>query len=175
MPVQLPWDATWSLPTSSIVRLIRRADLEELATQPWAFDQLPQAEALSHTPRAGKSIEGRPLRPGYSAGVMPQGIGVLAPTVLSREISGPGTLLVSVGVDQEVASFRNPQPVRFQVLFNSSVLMDAGSMTWKDGTQSFLVEVPAAGTVQLQTKPAEVLPYGGHGDWCVLAWRPARD
>lgn len=174
LQLQLPWDATWSLPISAIAGLRRRAGLEELAMKPWSIQELPQAEALDHTPRIGKTIEGRPLRPGTGSGVVPQGIGVLTPTILSREVEGPGTLLVTVGVDMEVTAFRNPQPVQFQVLLNDAVLMDSGALSWKDGRRSFLVGIPAAGTLQLEAKPAQVLPFGGHGDWCDLVWRSMR-
>lgn len=172
LQLQLPWDATWSLPTSSIVRLIRRADVQEWASKPWAVEELPQTEALDYTPRLGKSIEGRPLRPGFGAGVHSQGLGVQVPTTMSVSAVEAGTLLVTVGVDQAVQAFRDAQPIRFQVSLDSAVLLEAGPMTLADGSRSYLVEVPTPGILKLQSSPADTLPFGGHGDWCDLVWRP---
>lgn len=179
--LQLPWGAAWSLPVGAVTRIRRRADVAEWAGpgatggstegSAWSLDLLPQAEALDYTPKTGKSIEGRPLRPGAGAGVFAQGIGVMVPTTLSHPVDGPGTLLVTVGVDQEVSAFRSPQPVRFQVLLDGAALADSGSIAVADGQKTLLIQIPGSGTLQFQAQPSKVLPFGGHADWCDLVWR----
>jgi len=171
--LELPWGARWDLPFSAVHRLRQRRGLEEWSTQVWEVVEQPQAEALDWTPRVGKSVEGRPLSIG-GAQVFAQGIGVLAKTILSKTASSSGTLLLTVGVDQEVLHFRSPQAVSFQILLDGELLAESERKHVGETAQTMLVHVPHAGQLQLVARPADVLPFGAHADWCDIVWKASK-
>ncbi|MDA0666353.1 MAG: NPCBM/NEW2 domain-containing protein [Planctomycetota bacterium] len=171
--LELPWGTPWDLPFASVRRIRQRSGVEEWALQNWKVQEMPQAEALDWTPRVGKSVEGRPLRL-HENQVFAQGIGVQARTVLTKTASTAGTLLLNVGVDQEVEHFRSPQAVVFQVLLDGEILITSAPKHVGEEVQTVLVRIPRAGEIQLIASPSGVLPFGGHADWCDIVWKPEK-
>ena len=171
--LELPWGAPWDLPFAAVRRIRQRSGVEEWALQSWKVQEMPQAEALDWTPRVGKSVEGRPLRL-HKNQVFAQGIGVHARTVLAKTTSTAGTLLLNVGVDQEVEHFRSPQTVVFQVLLDGEMLLSSAGKYVGEEAETMLVRIPRAGEIQLVASPSGVLPFGGHADWCDIVWKPEK-
>lgn len=169
--LELPWGSKWSLPFSAVHRIRQRSGVEEWAMESWEVQEMPSAEALDWTPRVGKSVQGRPLRLGGDH-VFAQGIGVKAQTVLARTTDTAGTLFLTVGVDQEVKNFRNPQPVIFQVFLDDQLVVETAAKRVDDAAQTLLVAIPHPGQIRLVVKPLKVLPFGTHADWCDIVWRP---
>lgn len=171
LKVELPWGTSWDLPFTALRRLRQRSGVEEWALQEWQVLEMPQAEALDWTPRIGKSVQGRPLRLQGNQ-VFAQGIGVKGRTVLAKTASTAGTLLLSVGVDQEVQNFRSPQAVVFEVLLDGESLVLTEEKQVGDAAQTLLVAIPKPGVIQLLARPANTLPFGAHADWCDIVWKP---
>jgi len=167
--LEMAWGQHWSLPAFAVQRMRRRFDVEELAfAEAWQVLASPVSELLDWSPRFGKSVEGRPLRLGSS--VYAQGIGVKAPTELQREVAQAGLLLLTVGVDREVESFRDPQPVVFEVWLDQTLLISSGPRHFQDAPLVLKVAVPKAGTLKLLAKPSGVLPFAGHADFVDVVW-----
>jgi hypothetical protein len=170
--IELPWGARARLPAEAVTRLRRRTGVEEWARADWEVREQPRAGVLDWSPKLQRSVEGRALRLGGR--IWPDGIGVKAPTELARAAPGPGTLLLTVGADDRVAEFRQPQPVVFRVLLNEEELARTLPLSVASGPQTLLVTVPRAGTLRLRAETTGAAQHGAHGDWCDLLWLPGR-
>ena len=160
----LPWHDGWRLPLNAVASMRRRgAPLVDLAERKPDSMIGPLSEALDWTPRAGRSVEGRPLR--VNGREFATGFGTRVPAEIRFENIGPGRFLCRVGVDDEVRAFRNPQPVRFRVLLDGEEIARSGDLQAGDATQEISVVLTQAGTLVLVSEPADRLPFGGHADW----------
>lgn len=168
--IELPWGARARLPEEAVTRIRRRAGVEEWARRDWIVGEQPAGEALDWSPKFHRSVEGHPLRLGGRT--WPDGIGVKAPSELSRRTPGAGTLLLTVGADARVAEFRQPQPVVFRVFLDGAELAATAPLGVARGPQTLLVQVPRAGMLRLRAETEGAAHHGAHGDWCDLLWLP---
>jgi len=166
LQVKLPWGAAWSLPTSAVARLRRRAALQDLAATPWAVAEEPKTAAMDWKPKVGHAVEGGFLE--VAGQRYAQGIGVHAPTTLQRSITSAGVLFLSVGVDDQVAHFHRPQPLRFEILLDQELLATVPRQEVGMAATSLVLALPHAGELRLRVVGADQLDFGGHGDWLDL-------
>lgn len=171
--VEFPWGARTTLPADSVLRVRRRSGVEEWGRADWEVRGQPRAGELDWTPKRGRSVEGRALRLGGRT--WPDGWGVKAPSELARRAPGAGTLLLTVGADDRVAEFRQPQPIVFRVLLDDEELASTPPLTVADGPRTLLVAVPRAGLLRLIAQTPTPLTQGAHADWCDLLWLPASE
>ena len=174
LTLELPWKARWVLPLEAVRRIRRRADLEEWGgAQGWEVVAQPASKVLDWGPRFGRSVEGRTLR---LAGLrFAQGIGMKAPTTLRRELTQAGTLLLCVGIDDEVASFKNPQPMRLEVRLDGERLWRSPSLRVGQTFHRAEVRIPSAGQLELHLEADGPLDFGGHVDVVDVVFRPSAD
>lgn len=170
--IELPWGARARLPGTAVSRVRRRDGVEEWGRTAWEVREQPRGEVLDWSPKVGLSVEGRELRLGGRS--WPDGIGVKAPAELARAAPGPGTLLLTVGADDRVAEYLQPQPLVFRVLLDGEELARTAPLGVEDGPRTLLVEVPRAGLLRLRAEGAGIGEQGAHGDWCDLLWLPSR-
>ena len=163
--VDLPWKKKWHLPLRAIASIRRRdAQLVELGRIPPALLQgPPDAPQPLWVPRAGRSVEGRPLR--VAGREYATGFGTRVPSEVAFDGLGPGRLVVRVGIDDEVADFRHPQPVVFRALLDDEELARSRARGVGEAPEDLIVDIPRAGRLRLIAEPADQLPFGGHADW----------
>ena len=165
-----PWESRLELPWSSL-QAIYPADEAGVLAREWATPALPPAKVVDWTPKRGRSVEGRALRVGGLE--YPDGIGVRATTAIELRAAGPGRFVAWVGVDDEVAGFRSPQPLRFRVLLDGVELAASPPVQVGEPARLLRAELPAAGRLRLVVEPEGRLPFGGHGDWLMPRLLPS--
>ena len=170
--VELPWGGEVSLPWDAVGALFRRdPPLRSLGELEAVRRIGPEAAVLDWTPRRGRSVEDGPLRVGGQE--FAQGWGTRVPSEVAFRVSEGGRLFTWVGVDDEVAEFRNPNPVIFRVLLDGEQLAASPRMSAGQATHWLVADVPRAGELRLVAEPAGTLPFGGHANWLQPWFLPA--
>jgi hypothetical protein len=164
-----PWGGTVELPWSAVAAVY--PERSGLLAAAWRTAEAPATEVVDWSPKRGRSVEGRPLR--CAGREYPDGWGVRVPTVIEVEVDGPGVFRSWVGVDDEVAAYRNPRPVRFSVELDGEPLAQSPPLRVGQEAHLLEVEVPRAGTLRLVARPEGPLPFGGHADWLLPRFDPA--
>jgi len=171
--VALPWLSRWEVPLASLRGIRRRGDKGSLVDlgerQPQVVQKGPQG-VFPWTPRRGWSVEGRPLR--VAGREYASGFGTRVPTELVFSGVGPGDFVCRVGVDDEVAGFRRPRPVRFRVLFRGREVAASPVLEAGDKPLFLRARLDGEGELRLVAEPAAVLPFGGHAHWLDPLWFP---
>lgn len=166
--LRLPWGANWQLPLREVSRLRRRAGLQSLHSALWAVLEKPESAAMNWQPKVNRAVEGGFLQVGKQR--FAEGLGVRAPTTLQVGLSNPGVLFVTVGVDDQVANFYRPQPLRFEILLGEEVLAEVSRQAVGEAPRSMVVSVPRAGELSLRVHGLKGLSFGGHGNWLDLQY-----
>lgn len=169
--LELPWQGSLTLPLNQVAALYpRRGTVQSLAERPPRSVQGPASKVLDWSPKQGRSVEGGPLQVGNRG--YPTGFGTRVPSEIRYRVSGPGTFFAQIGVDDEVASFRNPQPVRFRLLLDGRELWSSGEVRFGEAARTVRVALDQGGELELRTEAAGRLPFGGHANWLCPMWLP---
>ncbi|HEX9792671.1 MAG TPA: NPCBM/NEW2 domain-containing protein [Planctomycetota bacterium] len=163
LQVALPWGQRLSVPLANVAAVRRTGGLQDLAGIPPAQLEGPGVEGFDWTPRADRSVEGRPMR--VAGRAYARGFGTRVPSRVAWDAVGPGRLVVRVGIDDEVALFRDPQPVVFRVLFDGREIARTPPVRHGEAARLLGATLPASGRLELVADPAGTLPFGGHADW----------
>ncbi len=166
--IELPWGAHARIPASAVSRVRRREAVEEWANAAWTVSEQPSSSVLDWSPKLGRSVDGHALRLG--ARTWPDGLGVKAPSTLTRRAPGAGLLMLTVGADARVADFRQPQPIVFRVLLDGVELASTPPLGHSDAPRTLRVAVPHAGLLSLRAETATEANQGAHANWCDLIW-----
>jgi len=172
--VALPWLKHWEVPLSALRGIRRRGSpgiLEDLGERQPGVVRPGARGIFPWTPRRGWSVEGRPLR--VAGREYASGFGTRVPTELVFAGVGPGDFVCRVGVDDEVAGFRRPRPVRFRILFRGREVAASPVLKAGDEPRFLRARLEGEGELRLVAEPAAVLPFGGHADWLDPLWFPA--
>ncbi|RMH01612.1 MAG: hypothetical protein D6702_10945 [Planctomycetota bacterium] len=129
----------------------------------WRVRERPDLRRLEPGPCLGRSVEGRPLRAGGRE--YPDGLGLRAPSILTRPLDRGGTFVAWAAIDQEAALCRAPQAFRFLVRFDGRELAVTPPLRAGDRPVLVRAELPGPGELGLEVRPEGPLPFGGHADW----------
>ena len=157
------WVKSFYVPRRAVERLAQRdAGVRELDLSLSPSIRFPEGSA-DWTPKCGFSVEGRPISvAGWKSAL---GWGTQAPTSLVFSEVGPGAFVGRVGIDDEVASFKEVSDVLFELVFDGKVIAQSPYMGF--GDTPFLMRgiLPSRGELELRTTSLNPVPTGTHGDW----------
>ncbi len=163
LEVQPGFAQPFQLPVGAVRRVARRGgDVQELG-RGWSPSVVFPRGAVDWSPRRGRSVEGRILSVSGTEAAL--GWGTQAPTSLTFDHAGPGIFMARVGLDDEVAGFRNAGKARFEVFLDGRLVARSPEMGAGDPPFLLFGPLPRKGKLSLKTLALDPIPAGTHADW----------
>ena len=77
-----------------------------------------------------------------------------------------GLFAIWVGIDDDVAGFVSPSPVRFSVFINKELRQVSGAKSFAQAAQLLRIKLRKNDRVELRSSSVYETPSGAHGNWC---------